>query len=121
MNSTTAVALLTVLASGIFGLLGVIVGVVGTTGTQIFLDWKRGRREGDRAKQLVAGELLHIELLMRSISIARGWPSHADADEFLPTSAWRENRTRLAGRIDGDLWERLVRAYAILELDRARY
>jgi hypothetical protein len=44
-----------------------------------------------------------------------------DIDAFLPTSAWREHRSSLAGNVDLDLWDQLVMAYAVLEADRARF
>jgi hypothetical protein len=121
MNGTTALALLAVFASGVFGLLGVVVGVVGTTGTQVFLDWRRERREGDRAKQLVAGELLQAQTIIRGASVYKAIPAVPDADGVLPTSAWRENRSRLAGHIDMNLWNQLVLAYTGLEIERMRF
>jgi hypothetical protein len=121
MNGTTALALLAVFASGVFGLLGVVVGVVGTTGTQIFLDMRRERREGDRAKQLVAGELLQAQTIIRGASTFKVIPSVPDVDGVLPTHAWRENRSLLAGHIDVNLWNQLVLAYTGLELDRMRF
>ncbi len=121
MNATTALALIAVFASGVFGLLGVVVGVVGTTGTQVFLDWRRERREGDRAKQLVAGELLQAQTIIRGASVYRAIPAIPDVDGVLPTSAWRETRARLAGHIDINLWNQLVLAYTGLEIERMRY
>jgi hypothetical protein len=124
MDGTTALALFAVFASGVFGLLGVVVGVVGTTGTQIFLDWKRERQTSDRAKQLVAGELLNAQLMLRAAAKGPNWPhfeDREDADARLPTSAWREHQAGLAGHIDADLWDQLVIAYALLETDRARF
>jgi hypothetical protein len=117
MDATTELAL----ASGAFGLIGVVVGVVGTTGTQIFLDGRRERREGNRAKQLVAGELLQAQTIIHAASTHKAILPVADVDWVLPTSAWRENRSRLAGHIDMKLWNQLVLAYTGLEVERMRF
>jgi hypothetical protein len=95
------------------------VGAAATTGMQLFLDWKRERREAGRAKVLVTGELLQAQGIMQALAIGKRWPSAAP-DAMLPTSAWRESRTRLAGHIDEDTFNRLVMAYSVLEIDRAR-
>jgi hypothetical protein len=44
-----------------------------------------------------------------------------NVDAFLPTSAWRENRASLVRKVDEGLWEKLALAYAVLEIDRARF
>lgn len=56
------------------------------------------------------------------MALARGkrWPD-TDPDAMLPTSAWREHRSRLAGHIDEDTFNRLVMVYSILEIDRASF
>ncbi len=117
MNGTTALALI----SGGFGLLGVVIGVVGTTGMQMFLDGRRERREVDSAKQLVAGELLQAQTIIRGASTHKAILAVADVDGVLPTSAWRENRSRLAGHVDTKLWDQLVLAYTGLEIERMRF
>jgi hypothetical protein len=104
--------------TGVFGLVGVVVGAATTTGTQLFIDWKRERREGARAKVLVTGELLQAQRIMQALALGKRWPN--DPDSMLPTSAWRENRTRLAGHINEDTFNRLVMVYSVLEIDRSR-
>lgn len=109
------------LATGLFTLGGVIVGAVASTGSQVYLESKREVREAARAKQLVVGELLHLQLILRSASAGTGWPAIDDVDSFLPNSAWQEHRARLADAVDEELWDQLVMAYAILAIDRMRF
>ena len=109
------------LATGLFTLGGVIVGAGASTGSQVYLEKKREEREADRAKRLVAGELLHLQIIFRSVSAGTHWPPLEDVDALLPNSAWQEYRFRLASAVDEDLWDQLVMAYALLEGDRARF
>ena len=110
------------LATGLFGLGGVIVGALSTTGGQVYLESRRNRREGSRAKQLVAGELLHAELVIRTAAAApSNWPLITNVNAYLPVSAWREYRVRLMGSVDASLFDRLVTTYARLEIDRERF
>lgn len=111
----------TVVATWGLTLLAVIVGALASTGTQVYLDRKREHREADRAKQLVAGELLHAQAILRSVPMTGDWPPFEDADVYFPTSAWKEHRSRLAGELDEDLWNQLVLAYMSLEIERARF
>jgi hypothetical protein len=113
--------LLLVFAAGLFSLGGVFLGALLTPLTQLYLERKREQRAADRAKLLVAGELLHAQLTLRTACGSKDWPHVEDVNGFLPTSAWQENRSSLAGQVDEDLWNQLVMAYAILETDRARF
>jgi len=108
-------------ATGVFTLVAVLVGAIASTGTQLYLAKKQEQREAARAKQLVAGELLHAQLVLRAASAGRQWPPVEDINGFLPTSAWQEKRASLPGEINEDLWEKLVLAYATLEVERARF
>jgi len=110
-----------VIAGGLFSLGGVILGAFMTPLTQLFLEWKRERRTADRAKLLVGAELLQAQLILRSVSKGGYWVRVEDVNAFLPTSAWRENRSSFAGMVHEDLWNQLVMAYAILETDRSRF
>jgi hypothetical protein len=114
-------ALQLVIAAGLFSLGGVVIGALLTTFTQLYLERKREQRAADRAKLLVAGELLHAQLVLRAASKGKYWPPVEEVDAFLPTSAWRENRSSLAGSVDEDLWNQLITAYALLGTDRARF
>lgn len=107
--------------TGLFSLVGVVLGALLTPLTQLYLERKREQRAADRAKLLVAGELLHAQLVLRAASAGRHWPPVEDVNAFLPTSAWQENRSSLAGKIHENLWDQLVMAYALLETDRARF
>jgi hypothetical protein len=62
----------------------VLIGAFATTGSQFFLEKKREEREDDRAKQLIAGELLHIQIVFRSVSKGRDWPPIEDIDARRP-------------------------------------
>ena len=105
------------LATGLSALVGVIVGAVASTGGQVYLEKKREAREADRAKQLVAGELLQAQMTFFAASKATHWPPIV----HLPTSTWQEYRSRLPYTVDEDLFDQLVMTYALLELDRARF
>jgi len=110
-----------VVVTGLFSLGGVALGALLTPLTQLFLERKREQRASDRAKLLVAGELLHAQLILRSASKGKHYPPVEDANAFLPTSAWQENRSSLVGKLHEDLWNQLVVAYATLEIDRAHF
>jgi hypothetical protein len=110
-----------VIAGGLFSLGGVLLGGLLTPLTQLFLEWKRERRAAYRAKLLVAAELLQAEMILRTVSKVGKWPFFEDLDAFLSTSAWRENRSIIAGKVSEDLWVRLVGAYTLLEYDRSRF
>jgi hypothetical protein len=106
---------------GLFSLGGVVLGALLSPVTQLYTERKREQRAADRAKLLVAGELLHVELVLRTVSRGEHWPYLEDINAHLPTTAWQENRSSLVGQIDADLWHRLVMAYALLETDRVRF
>jgi hypothetical protein len=110
-----------VIATGLFSLAGVLLGGLLVPLTQLFLERKRERRAGDRARLLVAAELLQAQFVLRSTSQGGRWPPIEDLEAFLPTSAWRENRAKMASMVDQDLWFQLVLAYSVLEIDRARF
>ena len=110
-----------VIAGGLFSLGGVLLGAFLTPLTQLFLEWKRERRAADRAKLLVAAELLQAQMILRAVPEEGHWPSIEDLNAFLPTSAWRENRSSIAGKVSEDLWVQIVMAYSLLECDRSRF
>jgi hypothetical protein len=116
-----APALQIAIAAGLFSLGGVVIGALLSTFTQLYLERKREQRTADQAKRLVAGELLHAQLILRAASRGEHWPPVENVDAFLPTSAWRENRASMARKVDEDLWDELVMAYAGLEIDRERF
>src|SRR5579863_2256712 len=97
-----------VVAAGLFSLGGVALGALLTPLTQLFLERKREARAADRARLLVAGELLHLQLTLRAVSKLKHWPAFGDGHDILPTSIWRENRSSLVGNVNPDLWNRLV-------------
>jgi len=99
----------------------VVLGAFLTPLTQLYLEKKREQHAGNRAKLLVGGELLHAQLILRATSERKNWPPVEDVNAFLPTSAWQENRSTLADKVDEDLWTQLVMTYAGLEIDRARF
>jgi len=109
-----------VVAAGLFSLGGVALGALLTPLTQLFLERKREARAADRARLLVAGELLHLQLTLRAVSKLKHWPAFGDVQDILPTSIWHKNRSSLVGNVSEDLWNRLVMAYAVIETDRAR-
>jgi hypothetical protein len=109
------------LATGLFGLAGVIVGAAATTGSQLYLEKSRLEREARRARQMVVGELLQVELIVRDASESHQWPPIDDVDAFLPTTAWREYRGQLVDVVDRDLWDQLVLGYALLEIQRRAF
>lgn len=109
-----------VIAGGLFSLGGVILGGLLTPLTQLFLERLRERRAVYRAKLLVAAELLQAQSILGNAIEGRSWPPFEDVDAYMPTSAWRENRSSIAGNVSEDLWVKLVMAYQILEFDRER-
>jgi hypothetical protein len=111
-----------VILGGLFSLGGVLLGGLLTTLTQLFLERKRERRAANRAKLLVAAEMLQAQMILRSVASGRAWPPliENNVDAVLPTSAWLENRSALAGMVSEDLWLQIVRTYTLLEYDRVR-
>jgi hypothetical protein len=61
-------------ATGIFTLAGVILGALLTPLTQVFLERERDQRMADKAKGLVALELIHNQLILRAASRGKNWP-----------------------------------------------
>jgi hypothetical protein len=60
-------------------------------------------------------------MILRVASKSGKLPPFEDLNAFLPTSAWRENRSSLAGKVSEDLWLQIVSAYTLLEIDRSRF
>jgi hypothetical protein len=113
-----------VIAAGLFSLGGVVIGALLTPSTQLYLERTREKRTADRAKLLVAGELLHAQLVLRAASEGEHWPYTEDANAAaarLPSSVWEENRSSLVGHVDEDLMNQLIMVYATLEIDRTRF
>lgn len=107
-------------AVGLFALGGVVVGAFATTGSQLFLDWKRERRELARARRSVSGELLQVEMIFRAAA-GTGHLGVGAPEAVMPNTVWKEHRSRIAGSLDGQLFERLVWFYGMLEIDRSRW
>ena len=64
--------------------------------------------QADRAKRLVAGELLHLQLILRAAAAGPNWPLISDVNAHLPNTAWQEFRSRLVDTMDEDLFNELV-------------
>ena len=109
-----------VVAAGLFSLGGVVLGALLTPVTQLFLENRREARAADRAKLLVAEELLQVQLTLRTASKLERWYVVRDGKDFLPTSIWRENRSSLVGNVSEDLWNDLIMTYSVIEAERAR-
>ena len=109
------------LATGLFTLAGVCVGAGASTWGQVYVEGKREKRQADRAKRLVAGELLHLQLVLRAAAVGPEWPLVRDVDAHVPNAAWQEFRSRLVDTVDNDLFNQLVMTYAELEATRARF
>jgi hypothetical protein len=104
---------------GLFSLGGVLLGGLLTPLTQFVLERVRERRAAKRSKLLVAGELLQAQLVLRSVFEGRQYlPHFEDLDALLPTVAWRENRSSIAGMVSEDLWFEMIRVYALFETTR---
>lgn len=113
-----------VIAAGLFSLGGVVIGGLLTPVTQLHLERKREKRTADRAKLLVAGELLHAQLMLRAASEGESWPYTEDRNTAiarLPSAMWEENCSGLVGHVEEDLLNQLVMAYVSLEIDRMRF
>ena len=110
-----------IIVTGLFSLGGVLLGGLLTPLTQLYLERNREERAADRAKLLVAAELLQAQMILRATSEGGHWPPIEDLNAFLPTSAWRENRSSIAGKVSEDLWVQIVMAYTNLEIDRSRF
>ena len=108
--------------AAIFGLIGVIVGGLVTGGTQLWLEQRREKQAVSRARRLVSGELLNAILLLGSAANRedKTWTYFGNAAAVLPTTAWQEHRAHLAGVLSVELWERLVKEYVLLEIQRLR-
>ena len=70
-------------------LLGVVVGAITSPLNQLYLDRKREERATQRAKLLVAGELLQIQTAYNAAASARRWTPVEDLGTLLPTAAWQ--------------------------------
>lgn len=110
-----------VIVGGLFSLGGVFLGALLTPMTQLLLESKRERRTAYRARLLVAAELLNAQMVLRAVCDGGHWPPFEDLNGFLPTSAWREHRSSIAGIVTEELWVQLVMAYSVIETDRSRF
>lgn len=63
---------------GLFSLGGVALGALLTPLTQLYIERKRERRAADRAKVLIGGELLSLQLSFRAASRSEHWPPFQD-------------------------------------------
>ncbi|HXJ03518.1 MAG TPA: hypothetical protein VNH65_00350 [Candidatus Acidoferrum sp.] len=109
----------TATATGLFSLGGVVLGALLSPLTQLYLEKKRERRAGHRARKLVAGELLHSQFNLRIASENTTWPIYVqDPDSWLPNAAWLENKSSLLGTVPDDLWDEIEMTYATLEIRR---
>lgn len=106
---------------GLFSLGGVLLGGLLSPVTQLFLEWNRERRTAHRAKLLIAAELLHAQVTLRVVAKMGKWPAGEDMDVYLPTSAWREHRASIAGKVSENILWDLVMTYSLLEHDRERF
>ena len=109
-----------VVAAGLFSLGGVVLGALLTPLTQLFLENRREARAVDRAKLLVSGELLQVQLTLRTAAKIERWYVVKDGTDFLSTSIWRESRSSLAGNVSQSLWNDLIMTYSVIEAERAR-
>ena len=75
-----------VIVAGLFSLGGVVLGALLAPFTQLYIERKRERRAADRAKLLVAAELLQAQMTLRAVSEGEHWPCYEDPNAFLPTS-----------------------------------
>jgi hypothetical protein len=109
----------TATATGLFSLGGVILGALLSPLTQLYLEKKREKRAGHRARKLVAGELLHSQFNLRVASENTTWPIYVqDPNSWLPNSAWLENKSSLLGTVPDDLWDEIEMTYVSLEIRR---
>jgi hypothetical protein len=108
------------LVAGILPLTGVIIGALLTPLTQLFLERHREQKVANRAKLLVAAELLQAQHILRAASVSKTWPYVEAIDSVLPTAAWREHRSAIAGMVSEELFVKIVMAYTSLEVDRDR-
>jgi type II secretory pathway pseudopilin PulG len=106
------------IATGLFTLVGVLIGAFASVVGPALLERSRERDEFERAKRLVAAELIHAQMTFRTASIGTHWPPIEDPEVLLPTSAWNDCRAILAGRLPGDMWEALTLQYAALQSHR---
>jgi len=107
--------------AAIGGLIGVVIGALATGGSQLFLEWRRERRDRHRARLVIAAELHHGAVILNAVSNAGDWFTYPNVDSALPATAWQEHRSQLVASVDGDLRKRLVMAYAQLEITRGSF
>lgn len=74
-----------VIATGLFTLAGVVIGVLLIPLTQLFLKGKQEKGMADKAKGLVALELIHNQLILRAASRGKNWPLAEDSAAARPT------------------------------------
>lgn len=103
--------------AAVSGLVGVILGGLITGGFQVFLDERTNRRALQRAKRVVAGELLQVQIVLRAEAKTTSWTSYSDVNATLPVGAWEENREYIA-TIDEDLFSHLVGVYTLITMLR---
>jgi hypothetical protein len=82
-----------VVATGLFALVGVIVGGILTTRGQIYRENKRNERLALRARTMVAAQLFEAQYMMELAGKPdRFWSAFGEKESYFPNAAWREYR-----------------------------
>jgi hypothetical protein len=110
-----------VVATGIFTIVGVLIGASAAFVGPIVLERAKAKNEVNRAQRMVAAEMLHIQLVLRQTISQGTWLPVTEVDALVPTSAWERYSYAFAGRVDMDLWEELALLYAQLEVLRLQF
>lgn len=108
------------MSSAIIGLLGVVVGAIITTGTQIWLERQKTNVGARRAKRLVYHELMQSCTALHILADEQVEPNviRLALDQLLPKVVWDEYRPDLAGTLNDTDWQTLLNAYSMLEVLR---
>ena len=103
------------MTTAIFGLIGVIVGVVVTGAVDMFMAWRQGQGVVFKAKRLVAEELQLIYANIFGMLQANQTfgPLPESGAEFMPTTAWNTYKETLAqkGVMSDKQWRTLATCY----------
>ena len=114
------------MAAALFGLAGVVIGGLITTGTTYYFSRSASRAEIRKAVRLVADEIDRNLIVLLGI-IERGRmptdPSGFDVfiqdlPHLLRTNAWEAHSAALAQSVDDDAWDELAAFYTFVETCR---
>jgi hypothetical protein len=110
-------------AEAIFGLIGVLVGALVTSGWELVMDRRHERKAQKRALRLVTYEIQLLVIHLETVVDHGTAPSNTSPgfrERFMPTEMWEAHRETLADAVSDEVWLSLPVMFQNIELFRRR-